>query len=61
MADCNCSSDLIPGLGTPFAIGQLKKKKKNHFVRVLVGVLEGMNLDVPVESAVSACNSCTNS
>ena len=24
---CNCGSDLIPGLGTPCAVGQPKKKK----------------------------------
>ena len=29
---CNCSLDLIPGLGTPYAMGsQKKKKKKNRF------------------------------
>ena len=25
----DCGSDLIPGLGTPYALGRLKKKKKN--------------------------------
>ena len=25
---CNCSSDLIPGLGTPYAAGRPRKKKK---------------------------------
>ena len=28
--DYNCSSDLIPGPGTPYAMGQLKKKEKKN-------------------------------
>ena len=26
---CKCSLDLIPGQGTPYAVGQPKKKNKN--------------------------------
>ena len=27
--DCDCGLDLIPGLGTPYAVGQPKMKEKN--------------------------------
>ena len=26
---CNCGSDMIPGLGTPYAVGWPEKEKKN--------------------------------
>ena len=31
-AGCNCGSDLIPGLGTPYAAGRTKEKKSFHLL-----------------------------
>ena len=40
--DCNCSSDLIPGLGIPYTMGQAKKKKGRK--KFLVNLLKSLKL-----------------
>jgi len=35
LVGCNCGSDQIPGLGTPYAMGQPKKKRKEKKAKFL--------------------------
>ena len=41
---CNCGSDLIPGLGTPYAERQPKKKKGGKIHRIPLDILWGAKM-----------------